>query len=376
MAAIYLHIPFCKRLCGYCDFFKSVKLDSLEATLAAMEREIVEERGFLGEGEIDIETIYFGGGTPSLLSAEQIGRLLDVIAENYNLERLHEVTIEVNPDDITEEYLRALRSRGVNRLSIGIQSFDDDLLKFMNRRHDSAQAEAAVRMAQSVGFDNITIDLIFGVDGFGTNTLLQSIEKTLSLEVQHISAYHLTIESGTPFARRVAKGEMQTASEQKSQEEYNLLEQELTTAGYEHYEVSNYAKPGFRSAHNASYWRGVHYLGIGAGAHSFNGHSRRWAINSIEGYLKGGQGRYQSEELSLEDRYNEFIMTSLRCSEGISLEMLKSNFPSYLEAFALTNANRWLLEGKLANIDGQLYIPTQHFLISDTIIESLFYCKP
>ncbi len=233
MSAIYLHIPFCKRLCGYCDFFKSVKLHYLEPVLESMERELVEEKGFLGSDDESqkIETIYFGGGTPSLISAEQVGRFLAIISENYSVESLREVTIEVNPDDLSLQYLTELRKVGVNRLSIGIQSFDDEELRFMNRRHSSQQAIEAVRLAQSVGFDNITIDLIFGLEGFGEKVLARSIEIALSLGVQHISAYHLTIEQGTPFARKVQSGAMRVVDDSVSQGEYDLLERELTAAG-------------------------------------------------------------------------------------------------------------------------------------------------
>ncbi len=373
MSAIYLHIPFCKRLCGYCDFFKSVKLQHLQPTLEAMEREIVEQKSFLNDTQI--KTIYFGGGTPSLISATQVKRFLDIIAENYSVDFLQEVTIEVNPDDITPQYLSELRAAGVNRLSIGIQSFDDEELKFMNRRHSSAQAIEAVRLAQSFGFDNITIDLIFGVHGFGEELLRRSIAVALSLNVQHISAYHLTIESGTQFARNVERGAMQVVSDKVSQEEYDLLERELVRAGYEHYEVSNYALPNFRSKHNSSYWQGVEYLGVGAGAHSFNGHTRRYAVNSIEKYLDGGEGRYESEELTVADKYNEMMMTSLRCCEGVDLSKIKECFPDKFYLHILKNASSWLSEGKLIAKNEKIYIPTAYFLISDMIIESLFYSE-
>ncbi len=374
MAAIYLHVPFCKRLCGYCDFFKSVKLGYLQPTLDAMAQELIDEREFFGSGDTTIDTIYFGGGTPSLLSVEQIECLLNVVRQNYNAEVVKEITIEVNPDDITFDYLEGLRRIGVNRLSIGIQSFDDEELKFMNRRHNAQQAMESVRMAQNVGFDNITIDLIFGVAGFGEQALRRSIATALSLGVQHISAYHLTIESGTPFARKVERGAMQVVSDNESQGEYDIVERELVAAGYEHYEISNYALPGFRSRHNSSYWRGVKYLGIGAGAHSFDGEQRRYAVDSIEKYLDGGQGRYECEILSEKDHYNEFVMTSLRCSEGVDIAEMEKRFPSAMCLYMKEAAKCWLLEGKLREGGGRIFIPTEHFLISDAIIETLFFC--
>ncbi len=370
MAAIYLHIPFCKRLCGYCDFFKSVKLQALDSVVDAIAFELLEQRDYLG-GE-PIRTIYFGGGTPSLLSAARIEELLGVIAQNYNLDELEEVTLEANPDDLNYDYLVALRRAGVNRLSIGVQSFDDDLLGLMNRRHTSAAAIDAIKMAQSVGFDNITIDLIFGVDGFGEEVLRRSLATALSLGVQHISAYHLTIEEGTLFARRVANGQMRVVDESVSESEYKLIDDELTAFGFEHYEVSNYALPSFRSKHNSSYWQGVHYLGVGAGAHSFNGAARRIVVDSIEQYIAGGEGRYRVEELSDEDHYNEYVMTRLRCAEGVELDELKGRFGVDKFAYFEKNILPWISDGKLRNQSGRVYIPTHHFLVSDLIIESLF----
>ncbi len=373
MSAIYLHIPFCKRLCGYCDFFKSVKLQHLKPVVEAMERELVEQREFLSDKRV--ETIYFGGGTPSLLSAQQIKHFLDVVAANYSAEGLEEVTLEVNPDDLSMEYLEEVRRAGVNRLSIGVQSFDDEELLFMNRRHNAAQAEESVKMAQRAGFDNITIDLIFGVKGFGEDILRRSIAVALSLGVQHISAYHLTIEHGTAFARKVERGALSVVSDEVSQAEYDLLDRELSAAGFEHYEVSNYALSAYRSKHNSSYWHGVHYLGVGPAAHSFNGDVRRFAVESIEGYLDGGAGRYNEEVLTQVDRYNEYIMTSLRCSSGIDLNEIESKFSQELYKFAVEGVKCWLKDGKLRADEAKIYIPTKHFLISDMIIESLFYCK-
>ncbi len=370
MSAIYIHIPFCKRLCGYCDFFKSFKLNLLGETLEAIERELIEQRDFLSDHRV--ETIYFGGGTPSLVEPHRIAKLLEVIDSHYDTKELKEVTIEANPDDLSRDYLEALRSAGVNRLSIGIQSFDDDELRYMNRRHSSSQAIEAVRMAQAVGFDNITIDLIFGVDGFDATILRSSIATAISLNVQHISAYHLTIEAGTPFARRVSKGELRLAEESQSEEEYAIIESELSKAGFEHYEISNYSQAGYRSLHNSSYWRGIQYLGVGPAAHSYNGEQRRFVVDSIEEYLQNGAERYSCEVLTPKDRYNEFIMTSLRCCEGVNLELLNKNFKYEFILHFEQSVTVWLSKGELCCQNGHIFIPTSHFLISDSIIESLF----
>lgn len=371
MSAIYFHIPFCKRLCGYCDFFKSVKLKALNETLQSMSRELESEHSFLHNRTI--ETIYFGGGTPSLAAPDKIKGLINQVRSLYDVSKLSEVTLEANPDDITREYLEALRAAGVNRLSIGIQSFCDEELKFMNRRHNSAQAIEAVRLAQEVGFDNITIDLIFGVDGFGIESLNHSIDVALSLDVQHISAYHLTIESGTAFGRKLSNGEISQVAEGVSEEEYLLVHNRLVEAGFEHYEISNFAKPNFRSRHNSSYWHGVEYLGIGAGAHSFNGDTRRITIESIEDYNNNSADIYEIEELTTTDHYNELVMTSLRCTEGIDLKYIKTNFHEKYTLYIMGAAQSSIEAKHLVIENDRMFIPTEHFLLSDTIIESLFF---
>ncbi len=336
----------------------------------AMMVELDEERDFLRDKTLD--TIYFGGGTPSLLSQKQVRDFLLRISQLYDTSKVREVTLEANPDDLSAEYLEAIRGFGVGRLSIGVQSFDDDELRFMNRRHSAQQATDVVRWARAAGFDNIAIDLIFGVSGFGAQTLERSIDMAIELDVEHIAAYHLTIEPNTLFGRRVERGELREVSEDVTDLEYALLHDKLTTAGYEHYEISNYAKPGRRSCHNSSYWRGVEYLGIGAGAHSFNGEVRRWAKDSIEGYLKGGAERYETEVLTPKDRHNEMIMTSLRCAEGIDLTLFVKNFGVDALKELKDRAQRYIERGELIELGDRVLIPPQHFMISDMIIESLF----
>ncbi len=336
----------------------------------AMAQELRQQRDFLNNKNID--TIYFGGGTPSLLSVEQVGDFLSLIKGLYCTSSLREVTLEANPDDLSLEYLQGLRSVGVNRLSIGVQSFDDAELRFMNRRHSAQQARSAVESARLAGFDNIAIDLIFGVEGFDSDVLRGSIESALALDVEHIAAYHLTIEPDTRFGKLVQQGQMHEVAEGKSVEEYELLHTSLTNAGYQHYEVSNYAKVGRRSQHNSSYWQGVEYLGIGAGAHSFNGTHRRWARPSIDSYLAGGAQRYESERLSDVDRRNEMIMTSLRCAEGLDLAQFEQLFGQGERQELELTAQRWIASSEL-RVEGQrIYIPAEHFMVSDMIIESIF----
>ncbi len=370
MASIYLHIPFCRRLCGYCDFFKSVRMERLDDVVEAMMGELESERDFLSTRKLS--TIYFGGGTPSLLEVGRVEAFMDRIASIYDVSGVEEVTLEANPDDLTLEYLRGLRDVGINRLSIGVQSFDDGALKFMNRRHTSAEAVAAIERARRVGFESVAIDLIFGVDGFGGGVLRGSVERAVELEVEHVAAYHLTIEEGTLFSRRVARGEMSIVDEAVSEREFEVVRDVLLRGGYEHYEVSNYAREGRRSRHNSSYWRGEEYLGVGAGAHSFSGMRRRWCRDSIEDYLAGGERRYEGERLTREERMNEIVMTSLRCCEGLDLVGFERMFGEKEVERVLESAKKSIEVGDLVAECETLRIPTNKFLRSDYLISLLF----
>ena len=368
MAGLYLHIPFCKLICAYCDFFRSAELKYLPDVVRAMHSEMDEERDFLHDKSL--QTIYFGGGTPSLLHPDEFTRFIDHADALFDCNPLSEITIEANPDDIDRKYVEALRHTPVNRVSLGVQSFDDEELRFMNRRHSAMQAHDAVKRLQDSGIENITIDLIFGVAGFGDAVLRRSILTALSLGVQHISAYHLTIEPDTTFGRRLRRGELSEVAEGQSEREYRLVEELLTASGYEHYEVSNYALEGFRSRHNSSYWQGVEYLGIGSGAHSFNGDVRRWCQQPLPQYITNRE--YESETLSSTDRYNEYLMTSLRCAEGVDLQRIASQFGDSATKQLLSLAEPWIGSGKLVREGDTLRIPTSEFLLSDSIISSLF----
>lgn len=368
MAGLYFHIPFCKRICSYCDFFRVARLDLLSDCLLAMHSELDEQRNFLYDKKID--TIYFGGGTPSLVAPNQLQMLIDHAAQIFDCGSVGEVTIEANPDDINDGWIEQLRTTAINRVSLGVQSFDDAELRFMNRRHTGREAEAAVMRLQDAGIENITIDLIFGVDGFGEEVLSQNIERALSLGVQHISAYHLTIEPNTAFGRRLARGEMCEISESQSEIEYAMLHQRLTAAGFEHYEVSNYALEGYRAKHNSSYWQGVEYLGIGAGAHSFNGVERHYSEQSIEEYIGGRE--YIVEQLTPRDHYNEYVMTALRCKEGIDCRKVVDNFGEKVLRRVKECVAPWIDSGDVVVADGSIKIPSARFMISDAVIESLF----
>ena len=368
MAGLYFHIPFCKRICAYCDFYRSADLKLMDDVMSAMGAELNEQREYLRDRQI--RTIYFGGGTPSLLEPMVMGELVEQAAGLFDCSAVEEFTVEANPDDITPRYAAELRRIGVNRMSLGVQSFDDAELKFMNRRHTADGAEQAVKTLQDAGFDNITVDLIFGVDGFSEDVLRRSVERVLALDVQHVSAYHLTIEPATAFGRRLARGEMREVMESQSELEYALIEKMLCEAGFEHYEVSNYARAGRRSKHNSSYWHQAEYLGIGPGAHSFNGVERHWSEQSLSEYIAGRE--YVSEILTEQDFRNECVMTSLRCAEGIDIEKFEQRFGAGEVAKLRALAERWIASDDVVDDGRRMYIPTSRFLISVAVIESLF----
>ncbi len=301
MAGIYFHIPFCKRICSYCDFYRTAQLKELPKVVDRMCAEVTERADYLKDKKLN--TIYFGGGTPSLLSPEQLAQLLEITRAHFDCSEVEETTLEANPDDLTTQYLNSLLKLGINRLSIGVQSFDNDCLKLMNRRHTAEEAAAAIKRAQEAGFENLTIDLIFGVPGFGGEKLAHTIDTALSLGVQHISAYLLTIEERTRFGRMVEKGELKEVSDEVADAEYILMLNRLTASGMEHYEVSNYALPHYRARHNSHYWDSTPYLGIGPAAHSYDGQSRQWNVSSVQRYLAGEAP--EQELLGETERYEE-----------------------------------------------------------------------
>jgi len=367
VAAIYFHIPFCKRLCGYCDFYRSVKLKYIPEVVEAMHSELAEQQQFLHDK--NIRTIYFGGGTPSLLAPSEIEQFIEQVRSQFDCSQLEEVTIEVNPDDITPEYIAELRKTSVNRISMGVQSLDDRCLQFMGRRHSAKQAIEAVKMLQEAGYDNISVDVIFGIPNFGVTELVDTLEGILAMNVQHISAYHLTIEENTRFGRMMARGEFEEIDECSSESHFLWVHRALTAAGFEHYEVSNYARAGFRSKHNSSYWHNVEYLGIGPGAHSYNGEVRRWCEQGVEDYIKGVE--YGSEVLSERDKFNEYIMTSLRCVEGISLDKIEQDFGIHKRKRLEHEAIKTGIAELLINDNGNLRIAPENMLLSDLVIEAL-----
>lgn len=369
MATLYFHIPFCKRICTYCDFYKVGAIELIPRVVEVMHRELEERASYLKRKKLT--SIYFGGGTPSLLHPEQIEGLIDHARRLFDCAMVEEITLEANPDDLNAEYIAQLQKTSINRISLGIQSFDDRVLQFMNRRHTASEARECVERLRRAGYNNISIDIIFGVAGFGEEWLRDTIVEAIKLNAEHISAYHLTVEERTRLGLLVRKGEYQPVSEEQSESDYHLVESMLCEAGYEHYEVSNYAKPGCRAKHNSAYWRGVEYLGIGAGAHSFSGDDRRWCISTAKEYGEGNI-RFESEELTNTDHLNEYIMTSLRTKEGIDLNHIKAKYGDMEHNRILSEARAWQERGVLAIADNRLFIPTSEFMLSDAVIESLF----
>ena len=370
MAGLYIHIPLCRRKCLYCDFYSCTREELKAPLLEAIVREMELRRGFLGQEPLN--TIYIGGGTPSLLTPAELGRLIAAARRLWECSRLQEVTVEVNPDDVDEDYLHELAAVGVERLSIGVQSFADRDLRLMGRRHDAHKARRAVLAAHRAGFTNISIDLIYGIPGMSAGDWQANLREAVSLGVQHISAYHLTIEEGTPLGTMAARGEFSAVGETVSRSHFDLLRAELSAAGYEHYEISNFALPGFRAVHNSAYWSGGHYLGTGPSAHSFNGEVRSWSVADIERYIEGGD-IYQSETLSAVDRYNEYVMTSLRRIEGADGGEVRRRFgekmAQYFEKCACGEVEAGLLrhEGERYFIDGA------DMLLSNRVISALFF---
>ncbi|HLT73057.1 MAG TPA: radical SAM family heme chaperone HemW [Cyclobacteriaceae bacterium] len=373
MAGIYVHIPFCRQACHYCDFHFSTNRTRQQEMIASIGKELFLQKDYL-KGEL-VQTIYFGGGTPSLLNTAELNTLLGAVAGNYALDTNAEVTLEANPDDLTEGMLRELRHSGINRLSIGIQSFNDNILSMLNRCHDSGTALSSFWRSREAGFDNITIDLIYSIPGLSIKDWGNSIRQAIDMAPDHISAYTLTIEPKTVFGHMAAKGKLKEVEEDTSAAQMEMLIDMLANAGYEQYEVSNFAKPGFQSQHNKSYWHQRNYLGVGPGAHSYNGASRQSNISNNNLYLKSiheGHVPFQLEVLSRSARINEIILTSLRITKGCDLNGLKQKYDFDLFAHN-SDYLQQLVEHELAVLnDSVLQLTRKGRLLADKIATDLF----
>ena len=374
MAGIYIHIPFCKTRCAYSDFYSTTQTILLELYIQALCRELELRNGYL-QGH-PVHTVYFGGGTPSQLRPTDLERIFGLLYKVYGLEQCTEITLEANPDDLTDDYVAALARLPFNRVSMGIQTFHDPTLRLLNRRHTAAQAVAAVNRLRRAGIRNISIDLIYGLPGETQERWEADLRQALSLDVEHISAYLLTYEEGTPLYRMKQQGQVQEADEDSCLCFFTTLMDTLAANGYEHYEISNFCKPGFHSRHNSSYWQGTPYLGCGPSAHSYNGQTRSWNTPSIDRYLAGidsGQPASDTERLSLHTRYNEYIMTRLRTRQGASLNTLRQDFGQSLTDYCLHAAAQHLAANRLETTNGYLRLTRQGIFVSDDILSDLMY---
>lgn len=359
MAGIYIHIPFCKSRCIYCGFYSTTEQSLSNRYIGSLVEEMKARKGYLN-GE-PIKSIYIGGGTPSQLSERELTRLVLSLKENFEIVDDVEFTIECNPDDVSQEYAMLLASLGINRVSMGAQTFSDERLKFIHRRHTSSQVSEAVDSLRRAGIGNISIDLMYGFPNETMDEWLSDIDKAFALDVNHISAYGLMIEEGTPLYNM----NITPADEETYRSMYYALLDRLEAAGYEHYEVSNFARHGYRSRHNSGYWHSMHYLGLGAAAHSYDGESRQWNVNDLRKYING-EWLDEREELSPSDKYDDMVMLRLRTSEGIDINDIVQN-----RDYFLRNVKKFVDSGDIKKSGTRYWIARQSIYISDFITAEL-----
>jgi len=372
MSSIYLHIPFCKQACHYCNFHFSTSLKRKDELVDAIFKELEMQSDYL-QGD-DVRSIYFGGGTPSLLEPEIIARLCEVIDKRYQLLPDAEITIETNPDDLTPEYLKGLSQTPINRLSIGIQSFDDKDLKYMNRAHNAEEALDCLKHALTFGFDNYSIDLIYGTPTMTDKQWQANLNTVFELNVPHISCYALTVEPKTALAHFIKNKQVVPVEDEHCARQFEILVAEMDKAGYEHYEISNFCKNEAYSKHNSAYWNGDSYLGVGPAAHSFNGESRQWNIANNARYMQAIKEEklpFEIEHLSEADRYNEYVMTSLRTKWGVDLGRL-IQFGYRINDRFMDEAQIFFDRGQMVQNGNKVTLTKAGMLLSDGIISALF----
>lgn len=376
MAGIYIHIPFCKRRCIYCDFFSTTQSEKKAEYVHALVRELEIRKDYLDNEEI--ETIYLGGGTPSQLSQEELEEIFAHIYKVYKVTPDAEITLEANPDDLTPEYVSMLRTLPFNRISMGIQTFQEETLKLLHRRHTAQQAIEAFRRCREAGFQNISIDLMYGLPGETLETWEQDLQQAIALHPEHISAYHLIYEEGTTLWNLREQNKVEEAEEELSLTLFKTLIERLTKAGYQHYEISNFCLPGLHSRHNSSYWTGKKYLGCGPSAHSFDGTSRQWNVSSLDKYLEGirtSQPDFEIEELDLYTRYNDFVITSIRTCWGMPLSQLRTTYGETLYNYCLQMAKPHIQQGVLEIKEDTLKLTSEGIFISDGIMSDLLWIE-
>lgn len=371
MSGIYIHIPFCKQACHYCDFHFSTSLKKKDALLAALVKEIKLRKEELAG---TVETIYFGGGTPSLLETSELRLLIDEIYKHFEVSEAPEITLEANPDDLTETLIHQLSNSPINRLSIGVQSFFEEDLKLMNRAHNAEEASQCIQLAKE-HFNNISIDLIYGIPKMTNKRWLANVEKALDLDIPHLSCYALTVEPKTALENFIKKGIVPPVEDDVAHEHHTLLIEKTEAAGYENYEFSNFGKPGWHSKNNTAYWQGKPYLGIGPSAHSYDGDRRSWNVANNSVYIKkieAGELPLERETLSTVDTYNEYVMTRLRTANGISLQEISEALGSNYKVYLLKQASQHIASGLLQYKNERLIVTKKGKFLSDGIASDLF----
>jgi oxygen-independent coproporphyrinogen III oxidase len=375
LAGIYIHIPFCRQACTYCNFHFAVSLTNKDAMIRALEKEILFESNFIADRKI--ETIYLGGGTPSLLSTEELQFIFTTILQKFDVAANAEITLEANPDDINKNLLEQWKAIGINRLSVGLQSFNEAELTWMNRAHNAAQSLQCLDDIASAGFTNYSVDLIYGSPLQTNEDLKNNFNIIAQRNIPHISCYALTVENGTALNKLIKEKKSLNIDTEKQAEQFHLLLGHMETNGYEQYEISNFSKPSFRSKHNSSYWQGKPYFGFGPSAHSFDGNNkRRWNISNNSLYIQSIEKNiipYEEETLTDEDCVNEYVMTSLRTIEGINLEILAEKFGIENKNRILSGAEKYLNQGKIVYKNAALQLTKEGKFFADGIAGDLFY---
>ncbi len=372
MAGIYIHIPFCKSFCHYCDFYSITDNSESESLVQAVVLETAMQARYL-DGET-VETLYLGGGTPSLLTVGQTGQIIAAVRKIFSFSDDPEITVEVNPDDVYEGYFRELASMGVNRVSLGVQSWNDTRLKYLGRRHDATQSAKALKLAFKEGIVNVSVDLIYGLPGMTTEDLKHDLEETFAWPVTHLSAYHLTIEEGTHFGKMKKEKKLVEPDEETSNAMFSLLGIMCREKGFIHYEISNFALPGYISRHNSAYWKQIPYLGLGPSAHSFNRTSRQWNVSDVKKYIRsvnGGKVPFEKEDLDKLTIFNEYVMTSLRTMWGIDLEHVEAYYDKELHDYLVNLSGKYIRYGLMRREKNTLVLTDQGRMISDNIIAEL-----
>lgn len=374
MAGLYIHVPFCAKRCLYCDFFSNTEMRYKEPYVNALIKEMELRKEYIGNETL--ETLYFGGGTPSQLAKGDFQRIFEAIHDNFRVSDQAEITLEANPDDMRPEYVSMLKDFPFNRISMGVQSFHPEDLRFLNRRHSREQALKAVELCKEQGITNISIDLIYGLPNQTLQAWEENLDIAIGLDVPHLSAYHLIYEEGTALYKLMEAGKVKPVDEDLSVSFFSILIDKLTEAGYLHYEISNFARPGFISRHNSSYWTGKKYLGLGPSAHSYNGIDREWNVSSLPIYIKGiedGHPSIESEDLDLHTRYNDFIITGLRTMWGISFGEIQTKFGEKLLLYCQKQARPYINQGLIVQTNDKLTLSKAGIFVSDGIMSDLLW---